>query len=126
MIARHVAGWSVDLVVCSTAKRARASAQPVIDALGCPVHYERAVYAADPRVLLGVIGALPDGVDTVMLVGHNPSLEELHATLCGSSRRYPTGALGTIDLAIDHWGDVAPGCGTLAAHVTPAQLAQDK
>jgi len=122
VIARHVAGWSVDLVVCSTAVRARASATPVIDALGCAVRYERVLYAADGRDLFELVRALPDDVDTVMLIGHNPSLEEFTATLCGSSARYPTAALGTIDFMIDHWADVASGSGALTAHVTPAQL----
>ena len=122
MIARHVAGWSVDLVLCSTAVRARASAKPVIAVLGCGVRYEPALYTAGGRELLAVVRALPDDVDTVMLIGHNPSLEELTATLCGSSPRYPAGALGTIEFTIDQWAYVAPGSGTLTAHVTPAQL----
>jgi phosphohistidine phosphatase len=122
VIARHVAGWSVDLVLCSTAVRARATAKPVIAALGCGVRYERGLYTAGGGELLELVRALPDDVDTVMLVGHNPSLEELTATLCGSSPRYPAGALGTIEFTIDHWAHVAPGSGTLTAHVTPAQL----
>ena len=123
VIARHVAGWSVDLVLCSTAVRARATAKPVIAALGCGVRYEPALYTAGVRELLEVVRALPDDVDTVMLVGHNPSLEELTATLCGSSPRYRAGALATIEFTIDRWAYVAPGSGTLTAHVTPAQLA---
>jgi phosphohistidine phosphatase SixA len=57
-----------------------------------------------------------------MLVGHNPSLEELTATLSGASPHYPTAALGAIELAINDSGDVAPGCGTLTSHVTTARL----
>ena len=124
VIARHVAGWSVDLVLCSTAVRARASAKPVIDALGCAVHYERALHAAGERDLLELVRALPNDVDTVMAVGHNPSLGELTATLCDWSPRYPTAALGPIEFMIDHRAHVAPGSGTLTAHVTPAQLQQ--
>ncbi len=122
VIARHVAGWSVDLVMCSTAVRARASAKPVIDALGCAVRYERALYTACGRELLEVVRALPNDVHTVMIIGHNPSLEALTTTLCGSSPRYPAGALATIEFTIDQWAYVAPGSGTLTAHVTPAQL----
>jgi hypothetical protein len=53
-----------------------------------------------------------------MLVGHNPSLEEFRAMLYGQAPNYPTAALGTIDLSIDTWDEVSPGCGTLAAFVT--------
>jgi phosphohistidine phosphatase len=122
LLARHVGGWPVDLVVCSTAVRARATARPVVRALGCPVRYERALYAARGRDLLELVRALPDGVDTAMLVGHNPSLEELTATLSGWSPRYPTAALGTIELTINDWEDVGPGCGMLTSQVTAAQL----
>jgi phosphohistidine phosphatase len=122
LLARHVAGWPVDLVVCSTAVRATATAEPVIDALGCPVRYEEALYAARARDLLEVVTALAASVDTAMLVGHNPSLEELTATLSGWSPHYPTAALGTLELAVDDWADVGPGCGTLTSHVTPAEL----
>jgi phosphohistidine phosphatase len=122
IVAAHVAGWSVDLVVCSTARRAQQTAKPVVAALGCRVHYQAALYAADVDGLLGVIRAFSDRDESVMMIGHNPSLEELTERLCGQSPDYPTAALGTIDLAVARWDEVAPGCGTLAAFVTPAEL----
>ena len=121
-IAEHVKDWKVDLVVCSTARRARATAKPVIAALGCPVRYEEALYEATPGALLTVLHGLADDNTSVMLVGHNPTMEELTELLCASSPEYPTAALGTIELAVDRWSDVAPGCGTLTAFVTPAVL----
>ena len=86
------------------------------------MQYEEALYAAVPARLLGVIRMLPDRYKSVMLVGHNPSLEEFTAMLCGQSPSYPTAALATIDLSIDAWDEVSPGCGTLAAFVTARQL----
>ena len=65
---------------------------------------------------------LADADDAVMLVGHNPTMEELTELLCAESPEYPTAALGTITLAVDHWNEVAPGRGTLAGFVTPASL----
>ena len=62
------------------------------------------------------------GDASVMLVGHNPALEEFTAMLCGQSPTYPTAALGTLDLAIDRWDEVSPRCGTLATFVTARQL----
>jgi phosphohistidine phosphatase len=121
-VADHVAGWTVDLVVCSTANRARATAKPVVTALGCPVRYDDAVYAADAAGLLAVVRGLDDEAGAVMLVGHNPSTEDFTELLCGETPAYPTAALGTVELAVDHWADVAPGSGTLTGFVTPAQL----
>ena len=47
--------------------------KPVIDALGCAVRHERALYTAGGREALESVRALPNDVDTVMLIGHNPS-----------------------------------------------------
>jgi phosphohistidine phosphatase len=124
LIARHVDGWDVDLVVCSTAVRARATADPVIAALGCPVLYVSEIYDAGVGQLLDVLRTLPDDVGTAMLVGHNPGVEQLTTELCGASPRYPTGGLGTIELAVDHWADVRRSCGVLVAHTTPAALSE--
>jgi phosphohistidine phosphatase len=121
-VADHVAGWKVDLVVCSTARRARDTAKPVIDALGCRARYDAALYANDADGLLAVVRELDDDDGAVMLVGHNPSMEELTALLCDRSPDYPTAALGSIELAVDRWADVSSGSGTLTSFVTPAEL----
>ena len=121
-VADHVTGWTVDLVVCSTANRARATAKPVVKALDCPVRYDAALYAADAAGLLAVVRGLDDEVATVMLVGHNPSMEDFTELLCGETPAYPTAALGTVELAVDRWADASPGSGTLTAFVTPEQL----
>ncbi len=121
-VAEHVTGWKVDLVVCSTARRARDTAKPVVEALGCRVRYDDALYATDADGLLTVVHALDDKDSSAMLVGHNPSMEELTELLCGDTPAYPTAALATVELAVDRWTDASPGCGTLAAFVTPAQL----
>ena len=80
------------------------------------------MYDASADGLLAVVRELPDRDETVLLVGHNPTMEELTELLCGSSPEYPTAALGSITLAIDRWHEIAPNLGTLAAFVTPAQL----
>jgi phosphohistidine phosphatase len=117
-VADHVAGMHVDLVVCSTARRARATAKPVVEALGCRVDYDGSVYGAGADGLLDVVHALDDALDSVMLVGHNPSMEELTDLLCGASPAYPTAALGTVELAVDRWVDVVADTGTLAGFFT--------
>jgi len=119
LVAEHVAGWKVDLVVCSTARRARQTAKPVIAALGCSVQYEPVVYLAAVEDLFEVVRALPDTTERVMLVGHNPSLEEFTERLCGWTPSFPTAALATIALTVEKWNDVALGCGTLTEFVTP-------
>jgi len=111
-------------MVCSPAKRARATARPLIGVLGCPVRYDEEMYGADADDLLVITCHLLENTSSVMFVGHNPSMEEFTAMLCGSSPRYPTGALGTLALGVEHWSQTSPGCATLAALDTPAQLAE--
>src|SRR5262249_30842887 len=96
--------------------------EPVAAVLGCPVRYEPAIYGADVPELLTVVRALPDDTDTVLLVGHNPGFEDLAGHLSGTFGRFPTAALGTIELDVEHWADVRPGTGRLVALVTPADL----
>ena len=123
LIARHVAGWRIDLVVCSPATRAKATAKPLVRELNCPIRYDDAMYAADADDLSAIARGLPEHASSVMFVGHNPSIEELTALMCGSTPRYPTGALGTIELGVESWDGTGPGCATLTAFVTPAGLA---
>ena len=118
-VAEHVRGWPVDLVVCSTATRARQTAKPVVAALGCPVRYDDALYETSGRGLLDVVRALDDGDDAVMLVGHNPSIEDLTRALCGDTPVYATAALGTVGLDVERWADVAEGVADLTAFDTP-------
>ncbi len=122
-IAAHVAGWPVDLVVCSTAVRARATAKPVVTTLGCEVQFDPAIYEASAGDLLDVVQHLPNEASAVMLVGHNPGFEVLTSVLCGDSPAYPTAALGTITLDVPRWADAEPGSGRLVGLVTPAELA---
>jgi phosphohistidine phosphatase len=112
-VAAHVADWNVDLIVCSTAKRARQTAKPVIAALGCRVEYEPLIYLASFEDLFKVVRALAGADERVMLVGHNPSIEEFTERLCGWTPDYPTAALGTVALSVEEWSEVALGCGTL-------------
>jgi phosphohistidine phosphatase len=123
LIAEHVRGWPVDLVVCSTAVRARATAEPVIEALGCPVQYEQVIYDEGVYGMLDLLRQLPDSLGAALFVGHNPGMEQLTSTLTGAHVRYPTAALGTIELQVDRWADASAVCGTLTAHITPADLA---
>ncbi len=126
MIAQHVAGWQIDLVVCSQAARATATARPLVGVLGCPVRYDGAMYGADADDLLVITRRLAESTSSVLFVGHNPSMEDFTEMLCGSSPRYPTGALGTLELGVERWSDTSAGCASLTALVTPAQLTEEQ
>ncbi|MDP6443265.1 MAG: histidine phosphatase family protein [Pirellulaceae bacterium] len=99
-----------DRVVCSTAVRAMTTAQLIAQStpLACEVELDESLYLAPPSAYLEVMLQTADDVDCLMVVGHNPGIEELVEKLTGEDETMPTGALAVVHLAIDNWTD-APG-----------------
>jgi hypothetical protein len=88
------------------------------------VRHERALYTAGGREALESVRALPNDVDTVMLIGHNPSAGGVDGNVVRVVTPVSDGR-ARHDHDHDHWAHVAPGSGTLTAHVTPAQSQAD-
>ena len=88
----------VDLVVVSPAVRARSTWKLASAELAVPPRsrLDDRVYAASADVLLGVVRELPEDVDTVVVVGHNPGLEELVPLLTGKRVPMPTSGIAVI------------------------------
>lgn len=85
---------------------------------------ERAIYEAAPETLLALVRQTPPAMEHLLLVGHNPGLEQLVAGLCAGggptlSLRLPTAAIAHLELQVAHWEQVRWGCGALRALVTP-------
>jgi phosphohistidine phosphatase len=118
------------LVVCSSAVRARETLTRMLPSLGEPdVWIEVALYAASAETLLARVRSLPDEVDDVMLVGHNPGVMDLVLVLAAPGRlreraaaNVPTGALAVLKTGAAHWSDVSVGTASLAAFVVPRDL----
>ena len=130
-IAEHLAGLESEpeLVLCSSAVRTRETLELVRPALGnSKVLFEDGLYGASSDELLGRIRVVPNAVGSVMLIGHNPGLEQLGlllassgAELRGLETKLPTGALAT--LAVEKtWSRLAPGDAILTAYIVPKQL----
>jgi len=126
-------GCQFDLVLCSAARRAADTWRPIAAALTyeAPVSRERSLYLAGDDNLMNRLRSLDEKVCSVLLIGHNPDLEELADALCaggeaGALRRiaakYPTGALATIKLDTPRWPELAVGAGYLESFVVPRDL----
>ena len=102
---------SPDLVVCSDAVRARQTAEAMAEAAGYSgtILLEHRLYAAEAGGILAVLREVvePD-LGTVMIVGHNPGLEDLVSALTGFREDLPTAALAQLALPIDRWSDIGP------------------
>ncbi len=127
--ALRASGVELDLVVCSTATRARQTAELALAAAKYDgeLRHDDAIYEASLRDLFGVLHGLPDSAETVALVGHNPGFEDLLATLCGTESspahvRVPTATLACIELDVDSWSDTIGGSGSLLWMLVPKIL----
>jgi phosphohistidine phosphatase len=92
---------------------------------------EEALYAAGADELLAVLRTVPRSVPSVLLIGHNPGLQQLAVQLAGSGderdldrmrAKLPTGALASFELAVTDWKEPAAGTGTLVGYVVPKEL----
>jgi phosphohistidine phosphatase len=87
------------------------------------VEVEARLYHAGASDLLERLCSIPPEVAEAMLVGHNPGLHELVGLLAPPlPEAFPTGTLAGLDLAIENWQGIAPGCGQLATFVVPREL----
>ena len=133
-LADHVA--TIDpppaLVLCSTARRAQDTLAPVRARLpeSTAVLIEDGLYGASAPDILDRLREVPEDTPSVLVVGHNPGLEEL---VCGLGRegdpglidrvhtKFPTGAFATLTFP-GAWKSLGSGPATLDAFVVPADL----
>lgn len=133
VVADHLrdAGVTPGVLLCSSAHRTRQTLELLGDAVParCDVLIEDELYQASADALLQRVQRLPDGAMRAMLIGHNPALERLALLLAASgdrldrmTKKFPTAALATLEVAIDRWSDLAPGSARLTGFVRPKDL----
>jgi phosphohistidine phosphatase len=94
-----------DLVISSSAVRAEQTAQAVVMECdtGEPLQVLDELYHAPADTYLSVLARLPDQVERVLMVGHNPGIESLLEWLSGEPARMPTAALAHLLISVDSW-----------------------
>ncbi|MBN2549242.1 MAG: histidine phosphatase family protein [Anaerolineales bacterium] len=97
-----------DLILCSTAKRARSTAELAAKEAGYQgeIRPLDELYAAPAEAYLRVLAGISEKFDCVMLVGHNPGLENLLTLLSGRVEPLPTAALAHVRLDVRSWSDI--------------------
>jgi phosphohistidine phosphatase len=120
---QHIA---ISLVLCSSARRA----QETLELVKPPgeVSIEGELYDASAAQLLERLHHVPSDLEAVMLIGHNPAIQELAVALARgggggglADRKFPTGALATLSFARS-WAALEPGDTELTAFVRPKDL----
>lgn len=117
-------------IVTSTAVRALETARLVAEAMAYrgKIIESDDVYAASVDTLRDVLHENTDNDANVLLVGHNPGLEELICVLTGGMEtqpfiRLPTAGLACLALDIADWREIHAACGTLEWFLTPRIVA---
>jgi phosphohistidine phosphatase len=121
-----------DLVLCSTARRARETYDLVVPAVGgAAIQFEQALYLAPPATLLRLVRATPPAVERLLVVGHTPGLQQFAVELAGAGdasarerlqAKFPTAGLAILVFQAADWSEIAPGAGRLESFVVPNDL----
>ncbi|MDF2254967.1 SixA phosphatase family protein [Streptantibioticus ferralitis] len=123
----RTAGRLPDLVVCSPARRTRETWELVRGELAAEPSavYDDRLYAAELPELLGVLRETPEEVRAVLLIAHQPGVQELTLALAGDAagdsldrarEKFPTSAVAV--LSVDGpWSGLAPGCARLTEFI---------
>lgn len=114
-----------DLIITSDAVRARTTAEAAAEAAGYTgkLVIEPSLYHAKPDDVIAVLNSVDQAARSVMIVGHNPGLEDLIQQLTGESYGLPTATLVQLALPIDRWTDLDAAAGaTLVDAWQPKEL----
>jgi phosphohistidine phosphatase len=132
IVARHLRGQAIapSLVLCSSSTRTRETLELIRSGFDKEVEaqIEEGLYAATAGDLLDRLHAVAPDLDSVMLIGHNPAIQDLALSLAGRGaqlgrlrEKFPTAALATLTFAVG-WPELAPGVAELVAFVRPREL----
>ncbi len=138
-MAHHMvaSGLQPERVVVSPALRTRQTWE-IVGQVFSPapsVVFEPAIYEAEAARILTIVRGLPDEVERVLLVGHNPGLQDLALLLVGEGDaeamarlkgKYPTAGLAVLDLPGKRWNDADEGRAILKRFDTPRSIETDE
>jgi phosphohistidine phosphatase len=128
-------GFIPDLILSSSAARTRQTTELVLREIGTRSDYRESLYLAEAGKILMLVQAAPHSVAGVMVVGHNPGLEDLANLLAREpvrrkervrrdvlEEKFPTAALAVLDFDVEKWRDIRPGEGKLVDFVRPKDV----
>ncbi len=117
-----------DMIISSTAVRAFETAKLLADGMGFPIEKikkEPAFYSADEEDILAYLFGLPDTINSVMLVGHNPTFTELVNLFSPPEKQIanlPTSAVAIITFQTSRWEEIPLATRKESLIVTPKML----
>ena len=124
---------AVDAIVASPAVRVVETLSGIKEAAGFRVEpvYDRRIYNASAETLVEVVHEADDKVERLLIVGHNPGLQQLLLNLAeddrdglreGVASGFQTAALAELRLSVEHWRDAGPRRGRLVSLLRPRDI----
>ncbi len=129
-------GYIPNLALCSTSRRTTETWELIGPELAKSpeVKFTKDLYLASPKSIVGQIQHTKDDVKSVLLIGHNPGIEECAVRLARKPvskaesqhldtlrEKFPTCALAVLDFDVESWSDVTGG-GILLEFIRPRDL----
>ncbi len=127
-LARYIRDEKIhpDLVLCSTAARTRETLSYLQKAVprSTKIRFEDDLYLAEPDGILALVRATPVAYVSLMVIGHNPGLQQLTTELADRAfvDKFPTGALAELAFKSTEWAKIGTDRGSLLRYVTPRGL----
>jgi phosphohistidine phosphatase len=120
-------------ILCSAARRTRETLAGLIPYFSSDldIRVSRDLYMTSEATHLAHVRAVGDTTRTAMLIGHNPTMQDLALRLIGSGNpslreeieeKFPTAAIAVIDFDVRTWAEVDAGLGRIVAFFRPREL----
>lgn len=126
-------GVTFDHVIASPAQRVVETIAGVADGYGSAIApaWDKRLYLASAATLLDVARESPADAARVLMIGHNPGLEDFVLLLldggepdliAAAEEKYPTATVAELTFDVDDWAQIAAGGGTLTRFIRPRDL----
>lgn len=126
----HEHGIAFDMVLASPARRVRRTLEIALPET--QAKFDERLYLASAASLIDTLAAKGGEASTILFAGHNPGLQEMvlelvpphreNALFDQASVKFPTGAFAVFECAIESWGELRSGVGTLIHFARPRDL----
>lgn len=117
-------------ILTSTAVRSRETVEAVVSMMHYTgeVSYLDSLYMAEPEIYLELLSLMPDDLERILIIGHNPGLEGLLQILSGRVESLPTAAVAYLSLPIHSWKEIHKHeeIGELVALWSPREMKDEK
>ena len=123
-------GWTGERTIASPAERVKRTLEAT--GLDLDPRFDERLYLADAATLMAVLREQDGDPAGILLVGHNPGLQEMvfrlvdpareNGNFAAAAEKFPTATLAVLELDIERWSDLSAGCGVLTHFTRPRDL----